>query len=1030
MAELESSIEARLIEQLTKGASQWSYRDDLRTEDELWDNLKQILENNNRDKLKGTPLSHQEFQQVKNQLSFASPYEAAKWIVGENGKASVHVQRGSETLHLFALSRADVAGGRSVYEVIHQCQTFKDDEHKENSRARRFDVTLLINGIPLIHLELKNKEHPYMDGFRQIVKYMKEDQFTGIFSAIQMFVVSNGVDTKYIAAARWDELNAQFLSGWVDAKNEGVHDLFAFAEAVLKIPDAHELITHYAVLDTEKKRILLLRPYQIHAIKALRAASKRRQSGYIWHTTGSGKTLTSYKAARNLLLDIPAIDKTIFLVDRRDLDQQTSEAFTSYAENDLIDVDETEHVGMLRDKLLSNDRQMIVTTRQKLQILKKRLDANPDSKVYKKLSKLNVAFVVDECHRAVSPMTKRDIESFFPQSLWYGFTGTPRFSENAYAERGDLPRTTEALYGPCLHMYTVKEAIHDGAVLGFQVEHLGPKGLEGDGEEDLAVYEDEAHMLQVLDYIVNQSAEKLALHHGAGKTYEAILTTSSIAMAQKYYKLLKRVKAGETTLKIREEIKQKVPDFPKFAITYSVGENGEGDLVNQTEMAASMADYNAMFGTHFGLDQIQAYNADLNQRLSRKGQRFLSRANQLDLVIVVDRLLTGFDAPCLSTLFIDRQPMRLHDLLQAFSRTNRIFDRDKTYGQILTFQSPRAFKDNVDDALRLFSHGGESAVLAPDWEKAEAEFIDALAALRQFVPDPRKAPDLSRKGKKKFLVLFQHFDRAFQQVRAFIRFQEKNLERDYGLSMKEYENYRGAYVNIWDELVNKPDPDPNKPEPDGKGGDDGTEEPDLEYELTRYGRETVDYEYIVALMQSFVDDDRLMRDQEEQAQYDRQKADITKYLDKLVEENPKFGMLLKHLWEEALARPDVYRGKSLMAVFEEKRKETIQRLIEEFSKEWKVDEKLLGYAASQYHSGEKVLGMEEIKKKADYDLYAAERGRNLKKFQYRSALEKATVDFLQEDILPLQEGKSYVAPRKSGGTSLIAAEEEVPYGKG
>lgn len=326
MAELESVIENRLIHQLCSGESQWTYRPDIRTEEDLWNNFKYILEQNNKAKLDDIPLSESEFAKVKNDLSHASFYDAGKWLVGENGKVYVHVQRGNETLHLVVMNNEHVAGGSSVYEVINQYQAFKDD-NGVNARDRRFDVTLLINGIPLIHIELKNKEHAYMDGYRQIKKYIAEGKFHGIFSNVQMFVVSNAVDTKYFSAARDTELNKKFLTGWIDRENMPVCDYIDFAEAVLRIPQAHEMVTKYTVLDNDKKKLLILRPYQIHAIEAMREASKAGKSGYIWHTTGSGKTMTSYKATRNLLMDIPSIQKTVFLIDRKDLDLQTKGAF-------------------------------------------------------------------------------------------------------------------------------------------------------------------------------------------------------------------------------------------------------------------------------------------------------------------------------------------------------------------------------------------------------------------------------------------------------------------------------------------------------------------------------------------------------------------------------------------------------------------------------------------------------------------------------------------------------------------------------
>ncbi|MBD5427193.1 MAG: type I restriction endonuclease subunit R, partial [Treponema sp.] len=595
MAELESVIEKRLIDQLCCDESQWTYRPDIRTEEQLWNNFKYILEQNNKAKLNDVPLSDSEFAKIKNDLSHASFYDAGKWLVGENGKVYVHVQRGNETLHLVVMNNEHVAGGTSVYEVINQYQAFKSED-VEGDRDRRFDVTLLINGIPLIHIELKNKEHSYMDAYRQIKKYIAEGKFHGIFSNVQMFVVSNAVDTKYFSAARDTELNKKFITGWLDEENHPVCDYIEFANSVLKIPEAHEMIARYTVLDNDKKKLLILRPYQIHAIEAMRAASKQGKSGFIWHTTGSGKTMTSYKATRNLLMDIPAIEKTVFLIDRKDLDLQTKMDFQSYAYNDTIDVDDTEYVDSLIEKMSDGNRQMIVTTRQKMQIMVNRR-LKEGTKLYEKIKSLKVAFVVDECHRAVTPQTKRDLERFFANSLWYGFTGTPIFEENSYEQKGDLPQTTEQLYGECLHSYTIKEAIHDEAVLGFMVENLGAKDLSADDAKK--VYETEEHMRKVLNVILNQSYDKFGMNNDKGRTYEAILTTNSIERAQKYYDLLKKVKEGKDELKISDTVHKALPDFPKFAITYSLSENEEASTVNQDKMKESLKDYCDMFGSSY-----------------------------------------------------------------------------------------------------------------------------------------------------------------------------------------------------------------------------------------------------------------------------------------------------------------------------------------------------------------------------------------------------------------------------------------------
>lgn len=985
MAELESVIEQKLIDQLVYGDSQWTYRADLKTEEDLWNNFRYILEQNNKDRLNGEPLSDTEFEQVKNQLQFSSFYKAGEWLVGENGKVMVHVQRDTERLHLVVMNHEHIAGGSSVYEVINQYRALADEESQTKAQDRRFDVTLMINGLPMIHIELKNKQHSYMDGFWQIKKYIGEGKFTGIFSAVQMFVISNGVDTKYFSAASDTELNPKFISGWLDNENNPVPDYLDFAKSVLRIPEAHEMIARYTVLDEEAKRLILLRPYQIHAIEAIREASKTGKSGFVWHTTGSGKTLTSYKATRNLLMDIPSIDKAIFLIDRKDLDTQTSMAFRTYANNDLVDVDQTDNVFDLKKKLKSDDRQMIVTTIQKLQrlITKKLAEGTPE---YNKIKSLKIAFVVDECHRAVTPGTKRELERFFANSLWYGFTGTPRFAENPYPQLGDLPRTTEELYGERLHRYTIQNAIHDNAVLGFQVEHNGPKNM--DDETDSSMYENETHMLRVLDVILNKSYHKLGFQNGKGKTYEGLLTTSSIQLAQKYYELLKRVKNGGTNLQIDEKVKQILPDFPKFAITYSVTENEEGSHLNQEKMKESIKDYNEMFGTKLDISQIQSYNANLNKRLARKEPKFQSRSEQLDLVIVVDRLLTGFDAPCMSTLFVDRQPMGPHDLIQAFSRTNRIFDKNKTYGQIVTFQAPKLFKECVDNAVKLYSAGSTEIALLAEWEEIEPAFRKALKALRVSAETPAEIPAMSEKEKVLFVKAFQNFDKLFAQLKSFTQYEDSMLT-EYGISEDEYDDYAGHYLNVKEEL---------------KAGAEDTqsemeEQPiDVDYELMAYSNTKIDYEYIINLIQNIVtpDEDVEMTPEERQKQLE----EVKQYIDDLRKENPKVADIMSTLVSEIEQDEVKYKGQSILNIVENMKHECIEKVVMDFSITWYVSKDDVMYAATHYRNGE-IPNESAIKSTADFTSFKEAQERAIPKFKYYNMMIEELRKTLEEEIKPL-----------------------------
>ena len=987
MPELESMIEQKLIEQLVYGDSQWTYRPDLKTEEDLWANFRYILEQNNKERLDGEPLTDTEFEQVKNQLQFSSFYKAGEWLVGENGKVQVHVQRDTKRLHLVVMNHEHIAGGSSVYEVINQYSALKTEE---DGRNRRFDVTLMINGLPMIHIELKNKQHSYMDGFWQIKKYIGEGKFTGIFSAVQMFVISNGVNTKYFSAASDTELNEKFISGWLDQDNNPVSDYIEFAKSVLSIPEAHEMIARYTVLDEDAKRLILLRPYQIHAIEAIREASKTGKSGYVWHTTGSGKTLTSYKATRNLLMDIPSLDKTIFLIDRKDLDTQTTMAFQAYANNDLIDVNETDNVNDLKRKLKSEDRQVIVTTIQKLQrLITKRLqEGTPE---YNKIKNLRIAFVVDECHRAVTPGTKRELERFFGKSLWYGFTGTPRFSENPYPKMGDLPRTTDELYGERLHRYTIQNAIHDNAVLGFQVEHNGPKTMSD--ETDSKLYDNEAHMLKVLDVILNKSYHKLGFQNGKGKTYEALLTTSSIPLAQKYYELLTKVKEGNTPLRIDEKIRQVLPDFPKFAITYSVTENEEGSQVNQQKMQKSLDDYNNMFGTKFDLAQIQSYNGNLNKRLARKDPKFKRRHEQLDLVIVVDRLLTGFDAPCMSTMFIDRQPMGPHDLIQAFSRTNRIFDKNKTYGQIVTFQAPKLFKESVDNAVKLYSAGGTNDSILAEWEEVEKAFRTALKALRIAAGAPTAIPGMSLAEKKVFAKIFQTFDRLFAQLKSFSNYSDKLLE-EYDITEEEYEDYVAHYKNVIEEIK-------REKEEGNDGGEDEEETSDLdsEYELMAYSNTKIDYEYIINLIQNIVspgEDEEDISPEERQQQID----EVKQYIEELRNGNPKMADIMSNLVSEIEVDADRYKGHSILNIVETTKQKYIENRISDFCEKWYAEPDDVMYAAMHYRNDE-IPNEGVIKATIDYTCYKANAEKAVPKFKYYKMCMDELKEVLDTEIKPL-----------------------------
>ena len=983
----ELAIERDLINQLTKGESQWVYRPDLNSEEKLWDNFFEKLEENNVRTLADHPLTYSEKNQIKNQLNFVNFYEAAKWIAGENGIAKVQVQREDAslgTIRLEVLWRNNVAGGKSSYEVVHQVMT-----GGEGIRQRRGDVTLLINGLPLIQIELKSRSHPYMDAFRQIKKYDQEGQFRGIFSSLQMFVVSNVTDTRYIAAAKANKLNERFLTKWVDQNNHPQPQLFDFAESVLSIPRAHEMVMQYSVIDDDKKALILLRPYQVHAIEAIRDASRKQQSGYIWHTTGSGKTLTSYKVSRNLL-QIPSIEKTIFVIDRTDLDQQTTSSFQSYAENDMIDVDETDDTRELIKNLVSDDRRVVVTTIQKMNAMIRQFDEGRHQKVYDRIKNLKLAFVVDECHRAVTPERQRHLEKFFTNSLWYGFTGTPIFSENKREQKGDLAQTTEEQYGACLHEYTVKEAIHDRAVLGFNVEYQTTMPDWAEDEIDEEFYDDERHMLAVLDAILNRSKRKLGFKNGVGNTYEAILTVKSIARAQAYYTLIKKVKNGETSLKISESVKKVLPDFPKVAITYSVTENDADSASNQAYMEESLQDYNAMFGTHFNLATLSSYNSDLNDRLARKKERFAFREEQLDLVIVVDRLLTGFDAPCLSTLFMDRQPMKPQHIIQAFSRTNRLFDEGKKFGQIVTFQTPDRFKEKVDEALSLYSNGGESSVLAPEWPEEKAKFLEKTQTLLAISPTSEQVPDLDTATEaelKRFAKAFQEFDKLFSSIQVYADYDEKSILEEIGLNLEDIENFVGQYQNVIEELRRRRDENPEDEETPF----------DIEYELESIHTDEINYHYILSLIQTLIENKEHLIGRKERDLVDN-------YIEDLNKSNPKLSGMISQLWQEVQTDTEQYQGQSVAHKLDEMIEKTTQQKIHETADYWKIGHDELQFVVDNFRIGrEKQNGEKAVTDSQNYAAYKEAHGdQALPKLKYKKALKEDYMSMIAEEILPLR----------------------------
>ena len=999
----ETKLENDLIDQLISGKSQWTYEPHIKTHDDLWANFRRILELNNKAILAENPLTDSEFRQIQNELTFNTFYDAARFLLGENGIAKVSVQREDAslgTVRLMVFKREDVAGGTSVYQVINQFQAPKAMAYDQNSR---FDVTLLINGIPLIQIELKKRSVSHMEAYNQIKKYIATDKYRGLFSCLQCFVISNGSTTCYIAANTDTKLNKQFLTRWNDRANQPIDDLFGFAREVLSIPQAHQLISHYSVLDNEGKNIIILRPYQIHAIKALREAARNKESGYVWHTTGSGKTLTSYKASRNLY-QIPRIDKTVFIVDRVDLDQQTTSSFLAYAANDTVDIESTDNVKNLRSHLLSDDRSVVVTTVQKLNYMINNKEKWLRENQINTLRNLEIAFVVDECHRAISPLQQNILKKFFINSLWYGFTGTPIFAENKKAAVGDLPQTTEEQFGPRLHEYTVKEAIGDKAVLGFQVENLDMIGesvydIVAEYKPDMdvyayekeelesyipsLVYNDDGYKLAVINRIINGMSTKFALDRGRGKTYGAILTTSSIKDAQQYYKLFRQVIEGKSEIRISDRIKSMVSDFPKVAMTYSIVENDEMTIENNEAMKDALADYNEEYGTSFSLETIGSYNRNLNERLARKKDRYKSRAEQVDIVIVVDRLLTGFDAPSLSLLLIDRPPMTPQGLIQAFSRTNRLYDDRKRYGQIVTFRTPIAYEEAIENAFKLYSNGGENYVTAPKYEESKQKFADAVEDLLSFEIVDTPEAEYGIEKMIKFVSVFQKFDKANAAVMVYSEYAD---DQDYYkslISAKEIEEYFNFY-NYIKALVVNPGP-----------GDELDMPLDIYYEPISVHQGTIDYNYLASLMQEKA---------KNRPSYDvKQDSEIEKTIEELSKSNPEKASVYRDIYQDMKIDPDKYVGLDIEELARIKINQIIEDKINEFAEYYKVEVDDLVFYTSHYKDrpeDSKPLGEDGLIRNSDKDAYNKDNGEEISLLRYRKLIRTSAAEFVEREVLP------------------------------
>ncbi len=1043
----EVEIENHLIQVLGEGHNQWTFRDDLKSEADLWQNLRQKITQNNLSELGDTPLTDKEFEAIKTELLFRTqtPFDAAKWLKGENGIARITIEREDSNLGFVSLvlySNQDIGGGISSYEVVNQ---IAKQSATGEGRDRRFDVTLLINGLPIVQIELKKvtaKDGVYQ-AFNQIKKYAEEGMFrNNIFATLQLFVVSNQQTTRYFANAMPKNLHRKFMFSWRTKDNKKVENLYEFCKQALNIPDAHRLIANYTIVseDQDNKTLMVLHPYQIHAIEALFTAANKHQSGYVWHATGSGKTLTSFVSTK-LLAKKSGIDRTIMLVDRKDLDSQTTSEFTKFASefntgissgntpaNSLIVG--TGSAQELSKTLLadSNSNVVIITTRQKLDAaLKhaKKQEEQKGSNRYEKLMGQHIVFIVDECHRALSAENMEEIKEFFPNSTWFGFTGTPIFEENKKQAKGKLARTTFDQYGEVLHTYTIKNALEDGSVLGFQVEHettIEPTsldnmifhklrtnenythmtdeeinteidemtGMEKEAYIDKTMYEKDEHIDKVIKKILRPDNAYTKFDFKNGKpTKSAILTTSSIDMAKRYYQAIKAITKEDNWMEqvfpdrpIREGRTMDDPDFPRIAITYSLDENTENAMEQQQEMQDIIDDYNRYYKTAWSLQDIERYNGDINNRLARKRAEFKQLGRQVDLVIVVDRLLTGFDAPTIQTLFVDRN-LEYAGLIQAFSRTNRTYP-EKTKGLIVTFRKPFKMEENVAKATKLYSEvKEESGLIYPSYDTAKKRFKKAH---KQFVSILENEGEVDEQTpletRVDYVKSFQELNNAYE---ALVTYDSYNKDMDTSKALQDQVNILkeevGVYETVKGSLV------------EVAGEDDSEDEPDFS-DLTFFSDATtklydIDSSYIDQLLGTYEANNPDVREEIEKALQKLNKSETVKdvYRDIL----------------NAIDEKEIDEEEDIFAVKRRFFTEKKEQIVEGFSAYWCVSNNELHASAIQYIIGmDAIPNMKSIIESKDYETFKAHHP-DVKPFKYPQLMKREWQKVLDEQIVPLDD---------------------------
>lgn len=784
-------------------------------------NLRRQLEKHNR-----TAYSNGEFKMILNHLSKGNVFDKAKTL---RDRMTLHRDDGSVDYVQFF---NDKEWCRNEYQVTTQVT-------QTGTYTTRYDVSLLINGLPLVHTELKRRGVELREAFNQINRYQKHSFWTGhaLFQYVQIFVISNGVNTKYYANNRRQDFKQTFF--WADEDNTSITSLEGFTDAFLEKCFVSKMIAKYVVQHESTKSLMVLRPYQYYAVeRILDRVAKGRKNGYIWHTTGSGKTLTSFKAAQ-AIIENPKVAKAVFVVDRADLDYQTTVEFNEFCPGS---VDGTDNTAALVRQLNDPDAKLVVTTLQKLN---NALSRQHHRDAIEQFMNERVVFVFDECHRSQFGEAHKRITDSFPRAQLFGFTGTPILAKNSIGKR-----TTTDLFQDCLHRYVITDAIRDENVLRFGVEYWGKlKRKDGTlltdeevaGIDQKSFFESEERIDGVVDWIIDNHDRKTH-----GRQFGAIMCAGSVEALTRTYQAFQRKKeAGLHDLRVATVFTFAANEADEDAN----GLIGEPDVTggpvtsqnqhSRDKLAGCVADYNKMFGENASIsDQrgFYSYYKSLAKRMKSRDRQDFVPEQGIDILLVVNMFLTGFDAKTVNTLYVDKN-LRYHGLIQALSRTNRILGQKKSQGNIVCF---RNLKEKVDEAVTLFSNKDalEEVLMAP-YETYVERFAEALDILDQIAPTPEDVDRLaSEDDDLAFVHAFRELIRLHNVLSTFSEFSFDDL----GIDKQTFGDFKSKYLDIHDKV---------------KGAQTGDEpasiigEVDFELELIR--RDNINVAYILTLLASIAD---------------------------------------------------------------------------------------------------------------------------------------------------------------------------------